>query len=235
MLTIARVRLNLEEKKTKSFTYREIYDEWLKKYEDTVKPSTLHKTKRLFKNHILPAFGHFKLEEVKHLTVQKIMNDWSVKFVRARMMMNYAGLVFDYAMRMQLITYNPTKLIKKPQKKESKQRENFYNRKQLKIFIDTAKELPNQRAYIFFRLLAFTGMRKGELLALEWSDIDFKKRTVTINKSVARDSNGLYIGNTKTKAGNRIITLDNTTVDVLKQYMDNLRLAGCLNRLVAVY
>lgn len=220
MLTIARVRLNLEEKKTKSFTYREIYDEWLKEYEPSVRDSTLLRTKRMFRLHILPVFGHLKIDEVKPLLVQQTMNDWNARFVKASAMMNYVNSVFDFALRMQLINQNPVTLIKKPRRTREKSSSNFYDRKQLKMFMDTAKKLNNKRAYLFFRILAFTGMRRGEVLALEWSDFNLKKKTVHIHQTVTRGQNGLYISSTKTLAGDRTITLDSATVDTLNSYQD---------------
>lgn len=99
-------------------TYEEIYDLWYEEYKSTVKASTLLKTERVFKNHILPAFGEKNILEIKPMDVQNQMNIWHKKLVRASMVMNYAGLVFDYAIRMQLINMNPTKVIKKPVRKK---------------------------------------------------------------------------------------------------------------------
>ncbi|MGY3765377.1 hypothetical protein ACWOAH_02325 [Vagococcus vulneris] len=65
------------------------------------------------------------------------MNIWHKKLVKARGVKNYAGTVFDYAMRFQVITINPTKLIRKPirQKKIKENKDlNFYDKDELKIF-----------------------------------------------------------------------------------------------------
>lgn len=75
-----------------------------------------------------------------------------------------------------------------------------------------------------FRVLAFTGLRKGELLALVWSDVDLNKRTLTVSKTLAKASNGQeHISTPKTTNSNRTIALDDNTVDVLKNWKKEQR------------
>lgn len=209
----------LEKKKKK--TYSEIYDLWIEEYKTTVKESTLYKTEQLFKNHIIPAFGDKFLEDITPLDVQEQMNSWHAQFKKATTIMNYAGLVFDYALRLQIININPTKIIRKPtQKKTIKEDKdlNFYDKEELKQFLSAAESGRNFRAYVFFRLLAFTGIRKGEALALKWTDIDFNIKTLNINKAVSRKDTGLYIQTPKTPASIRRISLDDKTIELLKDF-----------------
>lgn len=204
-------------------TYEEVYWNWYEEYKTTVKPSSLLKNERLFKNHILPAFGNKYIDEITPLMCQEQMNIWHEKLVRARELMNYTGLIFDYAMRFQIITMNPTKLIRKPiRKKEVKEDEdlNFYDKDELKEFLATAENASNFRAYVYFRLLAFTGIRKGESLALNWSDIDFKAKTLNINKAVSRKETGLYIDTPKTPSSIRRISLDSKTLEILSEFKE---------------
>lgn len=202
-------------------TYEQIYNLWYEEYKTTVKASTLLKTERVFKNHILPAFGNKPIQDIKPMDAQNQMNIWHKKLVRASMVMNYAGLVFDYAIRMQLINMNPTKVIKKPVRKESVREDkdmNFYDKDELKKFMAALENNNNFRAFVYFRLLAFTGMRKGESLALKWSDIDFEKQTLYINKAVSRSATGLYIQTPKTPSSIRRISIDDKTVSILQEY-----------------
>ncbi|MFS0995258.1 tyrosine-type recombinase/integrase [Enterococcus gallinarum] len=202
-------------------TYEQIYNLWYEEYKTTVKASTLLKTERVFKNHILPAFGNKPIQDIKPMDTQNQMNNWHKKLVRASMVMNYAGLVFDYAIRMQLINMNPTKVIKKPVRKESVREDkdmNFYDKDELKKFMAALENNNNFRAFVYFRLLAFTGMRKGESLALKWSDIDLEKQTLYINKAVSRSATGLYIQTPKTPSSIRRISIDDKTVSILQEY-----------------
>ena len=202
-------------------TYEQIYNLWYEEYKTTVKASTLLKTERVFKNHILPAFGNKPIQDIKPMDAQNQMNIWHKKLVRASMVMNYAVLVFDYAIRMQLINMNPTKVIKKPVRKESVREDkdmNFYDKDELKKFMAALENNNNFRAFVYFRLLAFTGMRKGESLALKWSDIDLEKQTLYINKAVSRSATGLYIQTPKTPSSIRRISIDDKTVSILQEY-----------------
>lgn len=149
------------------------------------------------------------------------MNSWHKKYTRAATIMNYAGMVFNYAIRIGLIQTNPTKVISKPthQKKVQEDEDmNFYDKEELKTLMDTLENGSNFRAYAFFRLLAFTGMRKQEALALKWQDIDFENRTLNISKAVSRKATGLYIQTPKTPASIRRISIDDKTLAILRDY-----------------
>ncbi|EED2262795.1 tyrosine-type recombinase/integrase [Listeria monocytogenes] len=51
------------------------------------------------------------------------------------------------------------------------------------------KQLKDKRAFAFFRILAFLGLRKGEAMALQWKDIDFENQTVSIDKTLVELQN----------------------------------------------
>ncbi|WP_417852431.1 site-specific integrase, partial [Weissella viridescens] len=76
--------------------------------------------------------------------------------------------------------------------------------------------------YAYFRLMSYTGLRRGEILALEWQDIDFQKKRLTVNKSIGYDSldgsGNLYLKGTKTVASNRTISVDTTTLEIMTEY-----------------
>ncbi len=68
-------------------------------------------------------------------------------------------------------------------------------------------------------LIAFTGLRKGEMLALTWNDINFKDECLTVNKSLATGENDeLIIQSPKTESSIRTISLDKGTLSTLKQW-----------------
>lgn len=69
-----------------------------------------------------------------------------------------------------------TKHIKELRQNQSQN--NFYNKQQLGLFLKTANAFMPYQIYTFFRLLSYSGMRKGEILALTWADIDFINKTV---------------------------------------------------------
>ncbi|EHI65091.1 site-specific recombinase, phage integrase family [Streptococcus pseudoporcinus LQ 940-04] len=68
----------------------------------------------------------------------------------------------------------------------------------------------------FYKLLLATGLRIGEAVALEWSDIDLENATIDINKSFSQELR--LVSTTKTKAGTRVISIDQATVNMLRLY-----------------
>ena len=68
-------------------------------------------------------------------------------------------------------------------------------------------------------LTLYTGLRRGEVCGLDWSDIDFENGLVKINKSVLYSADkGVYEDTTKTNSSNRIISIPSAMVQLLKEY-----------------
>ncbi|MGE7942210.1 tyrosine-type recombinase/integrase [Lysinibacillus xylanilyticus] len=203
-------------------TYQEVYELWLEQYENTVEDSTLLKTKRIFINHILPNFGPYRIANIDAAICQKHVNQWAKKLKRFKMVKNYAALVMKYAMKHGIIDNNPFELIEMPIIKtkisiddDDEEFENFYSREELVQFLTHLQEDPNIKKRTVFRLLAFSGMRKGEIFALKWKDIDFDTFDVRITKAVKRGEKGLYLGPTK-NGKPRTIKIDEETIEILK-------------------
>lgn len=207
-------------------TYKDVYNAWVDEYRNTVKESTYVKTIGYFKHHILPAFGTYRIDKITVDYCQKVVNGWFKEFKKYQSVMNYASLVFKYAIKHGLIDRNPVDLITYPRREAvigADEWENFYDKKELRQFLSALDQEDaqhgNYKADTLFRVLAFTGMRKGEALALTWNDIDFQQRTVTINKGLTRGEHArLYVQTPKTKNSNRIIDIDDNTIRVLKQW-----------------
>ncbi|MGE7923335.1 tyrosine-type recombinase/integrase [Viridibacillus arvi] len=205
-------------------TYQDVYELWMEHYEHTVEDSTLLKTKRIFKNHILPSFTEYKIAKIDAAICQKHVNQWAKKLKRFRMVKNYAALVIKYAIKHGLIDKNPFDLVDSPIIKnkialdgDEDDFENFFTREQLIQFLQCCERENNLKRYCVFHLLAFSGMRKGEAFALKWKDIDFDTNEIRITKAVKRGEAGLYLGPTK-NGETRTIKVDAKTIELLKQW-----------------
>ena len=152
-------------------------------------------------------------------------------------MKNYTAAVLKFAIRMDLIKSNPMDKITVPRKMAKVDQDDelkYYNKEELQQFFsccrDDATQSNNLLWITLFRLLAFSGMRKGEALALTWKDLDFTNETVSISKTVARGlGNRLLIQTPKTATSKRTIVLDGITLSMLstwrkRQAMDFLKL-----------
>lgn len=203
----------------KRFTYKELLDLYLPLYAQTVKESSYYQFKRSMESKVLPVLGDVYLDKITPQLCQKAVNQWAkeipVGFERVIM---WASKVLKYAFKIGLIDSNPFDRVIKPKKPTKKKKDNFYTKDELETFLNGARDAGIMK-YALFRLLAFSGMRIGELIALEWSDIDFFRKTVSINKTLTLDKNGkIKIGNPKTANSNRTVMLDDETMNILQKW-----------------
>lgn len=219
--------------KASATTFKEVYLLWYDNYKNTVKESTSMTTERFFNQVILPSFGDIRLEKVDVKFCQKIVNKWAEEYTSYRLLIGYTRKVFEYAVHIEVLKTNPFDKVIRPTKKEKKKvsRIKFYDLKELEVFlnyleqkVDIAKKRSLIQHYYaefdlaLFRLMAFSGMRVGEALALNWSDIDYENKTITISKSLSQTKQGYVVSTTKTKKSNRTISLDDRTLLTLKKW-----------------
>ena len=223
-LAEARLKLEYEEKtfdaKNSKYTFQQIYELFLVEHKNTVKSGTYATTVRYAKLHILPKIANKRIDSFTVLDCQKLVNQWAEYFNSAKYPKGITQQVFDYAIKMNIMFDNPMRKVKLPKRKETINEVNkFYNTDELKHFFDCVKDYGNMKYLAFFRLLAFTGMRKGEALALNWSDIDFNKKQVHITKGVVLDENEIpIISTTKTKKSVRTVSLDDESLAILRKW-----------------
>lgn len=213
-----------------NMTYKQAYEYFIKSYQNTVKESTLHRVRGLFKHHILPLLGKYEVKKITVPMCQESVNIWASKLSSFGMLKDYASLVFKEAKRLKAIYENPMEMVVMPKKKVKigdEKLTNFWTKSQVQSFfseLDRRCSGINEKAVAMFRLSFFTGMRKGELLALQIDDLNFDDKTLTINKTVSRGKDGEpIITIPKTKNSIRTIGLDNETCHVMKHWIIELR------------
>lgn len=229
---LTRVELEISEgtfRKRQPKTYQDVYNLWVVQYERTVEESSYVKTIGLFRNHILPTIGMYKIDKINFELSQKATNKWADSLKNFRMVKSYAARVLDFAIKHDYIQSNPFSLVdtairkKKVRFDYEDELENFYTKDQLLEFLHCMKKESNEKAFTLFHLLAFSGMRKGEALALTWNDIDFTKNEILINKAISRGiNNQLYLKTTKT-GGRRTVKMYPETISILKEWKKRQR------------
>lgn len=235
-LEFYRLKLQFEEGefgKSDKYTFQEVYDLWFEQYKNTVKESTLQKTLTLFKLHILPHFGKMYIDMIKVTHCQDAINKWFKTLKNYRIVNNYTSQVFKHGMKLGINKDNPTVLVTVPVKKDDiddEELENFYTREELIAFLDYTGKSGDHKWHALFRILAFSGCRKGEILALRWEDLNFKKNTLSISKTLTLGlENKLIVQPPKTKKSKRVLHMDQNTMNIMKtwksqQAMDMLKL-----------
>lgn len=197
--------------------FEEVYQKWLPAYEKTVERTTFSRTTDLFRLHILKAFGKKKIVDITPLECQDCLNDWSSRYKNNKQLKSYTSQIFEFAINMNMIHDNPMSRLIMP-KTCINRTYNFWTVKELEQFLAIVQQSEPFYHYVMFRLLAYSGMRKGELYALTWNDIDFNENIISITKILAHLNNHPIKKATKKQFSIRKITMDLETMIVLKDW-----------------
>lgn len=211
----------------KSMTYQQVFEVWKDGYELKVESTTLDKTLGYFKNHILPEFAKRPIDSITYLDCKQFVTKMTKKLKSSRKILFYFSRILKEAVQMDLIAKNPMTGIELPsEKKELFEhenevfKENYYNREELAEFLACCKKDLSPLKYTAFHLLAHSGLRKGELFALTWADINFEAAVLRVNKAVGHSkTRGLHIKNTKTSKP-RVVDLDEATLSILQSWAE---------------
>ena len=207
--------------------YRELSELWLKNHKLEVKPQTYSQTVSELKTYLLPVFGDIRVEKITlpmvQVFVNKIANNPNLGSVSLKIILSINKRILKYAVNLQLITVNPADNIIVPKNKKNisqKKELKYFETNQLKQFKDYLDKLPNTfRNYyhktLYDTLLA-TGLRIGEAVALEWSDIDLDNGYIDVNKTIVWSR--METNSPKSMAGYRKIPIDRNTVLMLRLY-----------------
>ena len=218
----SRLLASLEEDKFNEGKYKfeDICNLWLEEYKDTVKESSYRQAKDRLKLHVLPLIGDYYIDKIDAVKCRDLVRDWAKKYKSASHMKIITQQILDHAVFLKLIRDNPMRLIKMPKTvKKDNDTGKFYDKEELQLFLKAADEYGDKMWNAFFRLLAFSGMRKGEVLALYWEDIDFNEMTINITRGMTLDVNRQPVLSTpKTASSIRIISIDPNTLQCLRRW-----------------
>ncbi|HHF7060963.1 TPA: tyrosine-type recombinase/integrase [Streptococcus mutans] len=197
--------------------YREIFEKWFKSYQGTVEATTASRTLDIFRLHILPAFGDNQIKKISPLDCQDFITEKAETFRNIKQIKSYTSKVFDFAIKMRLLKHNPMAEIILPRRRHASA-ENFWSVQELQEFLSIVLKEEPYKHYVLFRLLAYSGLRKGELYALRWADINFDSETLSINKSLGRIKGKAIEKRTKNEFSVRKIKLDTETLAILYKW-----------------
>ncbi|MBO8164664.1 MAG: site-specific integrase [Brevibacillus sp.] len=228
-LELAKFKMEIEAGeyiKPEKMTFGAFVEEWRSKYaQKELAPKTLKEYEGHIRNHILPAIGHRKLEEIKPMHLVTLLNDLSKpgarkdgrgKQLSARTIQYiYAVMqnIFTQAVGWKLIKENPLQGVKKP--KAEKPKVQYYDADEAQEVIRALYKEP-----VMWRLLCLGailgGFRRGELVALEWPDVLFDQDAILIRKSISLEVAGKVYEKDPKNGEERI-------VEMPRWYMDELR------------
>lgn len=223
----------------KSITFKEFTEFWKRDYgSKELAPSTYRRYLGMLESRILPYLGHFKLDKIKPTDIMKFydMLDKDTQIRRVKCNNGYRTLkplsqktilehhrliraMLHRAVYWQLLFSNPCERVQPPKSKKPKRR--YYDDEQCKVLLSNLNELSvdDIKYKTAITLTLFTGVRLGELMGLEWSDIDFTNGIVSINKSSQYLADkGVFTKTPKTESSIRDVAIPDFVVSLLKEY-----------------
>ena len=207
----------------RNMTFNQVFNEWWASHKNTIKESTQYTKTIKFNKHILPWFENIKMKDITKIYCQEFVDNLAKNIESVLDFKIQANLVFKYALKHDYIAKNPMQYVEIPKREEkelidSGEERNFWTKEELEHFLLLAKDHMDVQDYIYFYTLAYTGMRKGELIALEWSDINFADNTIRINKTMFFRDGKEIIQTVKKDASRRTISIDEGTARILKKW-----------------
>ena len=223
----------------KSLRFSEFIEIWKRDYgSKELAPSTYKRYCRMLETRILPYFGHFYINKIKPTDIMKFYDllEKDTQLVRkkgnngtktkkplsGKTILEHHRLLramLHRAVYWQLIVSNPAERVQAPRAKKPKRRS--YDDEQTKILLENLEQLSieDTKYKVAIILTVFTGVRLGELMGLEWQDIDFKNGIISINRSSQYLSDmGVFTKVPKTESSIREIAIPEFIISLLEEY-----------------
>lgn len=220
--------------------FSELLDLWFEAYKLGKKPNTIRAFNNFAKNYILPRLGNIRIDKITTVMLQTIVNDWARKAHQKKtsndrtkgvckdypLIFTYIRKILKYGVSLGITKANPADNVEvpRPPKLES-DKKLYFTDEELKTLLAYFEKNQNTYSELYdatlCKLLLATGLRISEARALEWSDIDFTNRTISVNKTL---NNYDEVNEPKTKSSLRTIDIDNATVQMLMYYQKRQRI-----------
>ena len=223
----------------KSLKFSEFTEIWKRDYgSKELAPSTYKRYCRMLETRLLPYFGHFYVNKIKPTDimqfydllskdtqlVRKKDNDGNktLKPLSGKTILEHHRLLramLHKAVYWQVIVSNPAERVQPPRAKKPKRK--YYDDDQCKILLKNLERLDEEQIKYKTAIIltVFTGVRLGELMGLEWSDIDFRNGIVSINRSSQYLADtGVFTKVPKTESSIRDVAIPDFVISLLEEY-----------------
>ena len=223
----------------KSLKFSEFTEIWKRDYgSKELAPSTYKRYCRMLETRLLPYFGHFYINKIKPTDIMKFYDllEKDTQLVRkqcnngaktkkplsGKTILEHHRLLramLHKAVYWQLIVANPAERVQPPKARKPKRKS--YDDEQTKILLENLELLSSEdiKYKVAIILTVFTGVRLGELMGLEWQDVDFKNGIISINRSSQYLADmGVFTKVPKTESSIREIAIPEFIVSLLEEY-----------------
>jgi len=214
-------------------TFNEFVSPWLDGLTNQGrKPSTLSGYRKTLDNYVLPRLGAVALQDLRVTDLDALYADLlrtgrrvggGLSLSSVHRVHGVVNKLLNDAERKGLVTKNVARLTNHPSQtaaRASAPEMQVWTPDQLAHFLET---IQGNRNEALFRLAALTGMRRGELVGLRWTDIDAARRRLTVNQAVTVVDHIEVASVPKTRRSRRVLDLDAATIATLQQHRSRQR------------
>ena len=215
---INRQILSYTKQEEKGKLFGDVAEEWEEEHFPKIEYNTARRYKVLL-NYAIEEFEGVYIKDIQPIDVEQYLNyfvsrNYSSKSIKDTL--SVLRLVCKYACIKDYITADPTRYITSPKGKASVKRQALTEEE-----VNIVKNSVNTEYGLFPFLLLYTGLRRGEALALQYKDIDFKSKEISVYKSIYYENNKPHIKGTKTENGVRKVVLLDVLAENLKKGKPN--------------
>ncbi|PEE73590.1 site-specific integrase [Priestia megaterium] len=200
-----------------NITYAKYMDEWLEERQNHLQNTTFEIHSIYYQNVIKPKLGHFKIQQITPLHIQKFINELvnqnSYSEHTIHLIYRIISASLKKAKIIKLLKDNPASGITLP--KIRKKEMSVWSLEQVNYFINESKKTKRlTRCYIGFLIALLTGMRQGEIMGLRWKDIDMESQIIYIRQTLTQNAKIKY--GAKNDSSIRSIHISNKLISELK-------------------
>jgi integrase len=223
----------------RKMTIQELYNEFIEVKTYELRKTSTIRIEQVFKYYVLPTFRNHRIDKISTKAIQ----DWKISVEKRGLAFRTRKTAFvcfssmmNYAVKMEYVIKNPLTIIGNFKNTLNiKTDMNVYTPEEFKRFISVSKnraeekerlqnDLSEWNYYVFFAIAFYTGLRKGEIHALKWSDIDGSY--LTVNRSITQKIAGVDIESApKNKSSIRTLQMPTALIEILAEHKQRQLLA----------
>ena len=219
--------------KSMNMSFQSLYELYFEDYSKRHKSTAVNTIETYFRLHILPFFDKIEINKITPFMIREWQNKMLEKKYKNGQLFSensksniYAALksMFNWARKYQGLDENPCKNMGSFGSKKNRSEMKIWSLNDFEKFIEIL-ELKNKEknggysdSIIMFKILFWTGLRIGELLALSKNDVNLEEKFIDVNKTFSRTNKKDYITTPKTLGSIRKVLLPETLISDLQSY-----------------
>ena len=225
--------------KSVNMSFQSLYELYFEDYSKRHKPTAINTVENFFRLHILPFFGDVEISKINSYMIREWQNEMLEKknengkpFSENSKANIYAALksLFNWAAKYQELNENPCKNLGAFGSKKNRSEMKIWSVDDFNKFINFLESKNKEKngkysnAIIIFKILFWTGLRIGEVLALTFEDINLEEKFIDVNKTISHIKKKKYITAPKTLGSIRKVLLPENLITDLKLYFSKFEL-----------